>query len=391
MVDYLSESKLLSKCQFGFCGRRSTELGVTLLCDHICKNADSKLPTGCVFTDFSRAFDTISHAKLLQKSNAYGIKNFELEWFSDYLFNCKQLVNYNNTLPESGLRTSCGAPRGSILGPLLFIIFANDIVDVLRNSGIIKYANDTELYVAGKSIEIIESQLSDDLNLLAKWFKENELILKGKTEAMIFGTAKCLAILNRALKVKYQHHTVNITTSYRYFGVDIDSSLTFNNYFMTSYKKATGRLHLLNKLRFQLDTKAAVTIYRSSIIPVLTYCSVLSIFDNKLRADRLRSIDSRVTRIVNRHVDQAHTVSLPSITLIKKKHACLFVCKYIDGKFSENFAEFSSLLSHEKRTRNNSISLNLQSIRTQFLKRSVISLVLSSIIVTCTDSTFGLF
>ena len=391
MVDYLSESKLLSKCQFGFCGRRSTELGVTLLCDHICKSADSKLPTGCVFTDFSRALDTISHAKLLQKSNAYGIKNFELEWFSDYLFNCKQLVNYNNTLPESGLRTSSGAPRGSILGPLLFIIFANDIVDVLRNSGIIKYANDTELYVAGKSIEIIESQLSDDLNLLAKWFKENELILKGKTEAMIFGTAKCLAILNRALKVKYQHHTVNITTSYRYFGVDIDSSLTFNNYFMTSYKKATGRLHLLNKLRFQLDTKAAVTIYRSSIIPVLTYCSVLSIFDNKLRADRLKSIDSRVTRIVNRHVDQAHTVSLPSITLIKKKHACLFKCKYIDGKFSENFAEFSSLLSHEKRTRNNSISLNLQSIRTQFLKRSVISLVLSSIIVTCTDSTFGPF
>ena len=167
LVDYLSESKLLSKCQFGFCGRKSTELGVTLLCGHICKNADSKLLTGCVFADFSRAFDTISHAKLLQKSNACGIKHFELEWFSDYLFNCKQLVSYNNTLPESGLRT-CRAPRGSILGPLLFIIFANDIVDVLRNSGIIKYANDTELYVAGKSIEIIESQLSDDLNLLAK-------------------------------------------------------------------------------------------------------------------------------------------------------------------------------------------------------------------------------
>ena len=339
LVDYLSESKLLSKCQFGFCGRKSTELGVTFLCGHIRKNADSKLLTGCVFADFSRAFDTISHAKLLQKSNACGIKHFELEWFLDYLFNCKQLVSYNNTLPESGLRT-CGAPRGSILGPLLFIIFANDIVDVLRNSGIIKYANDTELYVAGKSIEIIKSQLSDDLNLLAKWFKENELILKGKTEAMIFGAAKCLAMLNRALKVKYQHHTVNISTSYRYFGVDIDSSLTFNNYFMILYKKATGCLHLLNKLRFQLDMKAAVTIYRSSIIPVLTYCSLLSIFDKNLRADRLKSIDSRVTRIVNRHVDQAHTVSLPSITLIKKKHACLFVCKYIDGKFRENFAEF---------------------------------------------------
>ena len=101
---------------------------------------------------------------------------------------------------------------------------------------------------------------------------------------MIFRTFKCLIMLSRALKVKYQHHTVNVITSYRYLGVDIDPSLTFNNYFITSDKKTTGRLYLLNKLWFQLDTKAAVTIYKSLIIPVLTYCSVFSIFDDKSRA-----------------------------------------------------------------------------------------------------------
>ena len=130
-------------------------------------------------------------------------------------------------------------------------------MNVLRNSRIIKYAHDTVLYVAGNNIEIIESHLSDDLNLLVEWFKLNELILnlkKGQTEAMIFGTTKRLAMLNINLKVKYQHHTVNVITSYRYLGVDIDPSLTFNGNFMTSYKKATGRLHLLNKLRFQLDS-----------------------------------------------------------------------------------------------------------------------------------------
>ena len=91
-------------------------------------------------------------------------------------------------------------------------------MNVLRNSRIIKYANDTVLYVAGNNIEIIESHLSDDLNLLVEWFKLNELILnlkKGQTEAMIFGTTKCLAMLNINLKVKYQHHTVNVITSYR--------------------------------------------------------------------------------------------------------------------------------------------------------------------------------
>ena len=118
------------------------------------------------------------------------------------------------------------------------------------------------------------------------------------------------------LKVKYLHHTFNVTTSYRYLGVDIHSSLTFNDFFMTSYKKATGRLHLLNKLQFQLDTKAAVTVYKSLIIPVLTYCRVLSMFDNKPRADHLKSIDSRATRIVNRYADDVHAVTLPSIVSI---------------------------------------------------------------------------
>ena len=86
---------------------------------------------------------------------------------------------------------TCGVPQGAIFGPL-FIIFANDMVEVLRNSRIIKYADDTVLYVPNDNIEIIESHLSDYLNMLADWFKENELILnlkKGNTEVMIFGTA----------------------------------------------------------------------------------------------------------------------------------------------------------------------------------------------------------
>ena len=80
----------LSAKRFGFRVKRSTEPAVTLLCDDFRKNANSKLLTGCVFTDFSKAFDTISHAKLLQKLNAYGIRSVEFEWFSDYLFNRKQ-------------------------------------------------------------------------------------------------------------------------------------------------------------------------------------------------------------------------------------------------------------------------------------------------------------
>ena len=130
---------------------------------------------------------------------------------------------------------------------------------------------------------------------------------------------------------------------------------------MASYKKAAGRLHLLNKSRFQLDTKIAVTIYKSLIIPVLAYYTILSIFDNKSRAARLSSIDSRATRIANIQADQAHAVTLTPTASMKMKHACMFARKCIDGKLFEKFAEYFSLMSHK----------NLPSVETEFSKRSV--------------------
>ena len=147
---------------------------------------------------------------------------------------------------------------------------------------------------------------------------------------------------------------------------------------MTSYKKTTGRLHWLNRLLFQLVTKTAATIYKPLIILVFTYCSVLSIFDNKSRADHLKSIDSGATRIVNRHVAQVHSFSLPSIASIEKKHACLFVRECIDWKLCENFAEYFSLQSHEKRTRNNSSVWICHLLELNSRKDLFISQVLSS-------------
>ena len=307
------------------------------------------------------------------KLNSYGVRYAELEWFASYLFNRKQIVNYSNTLSQPASLT-CGVPQGSILGPLLFIIYANDIVDIIQNSRIIKYADDTVLYIGGKTIDIIETHLSHDLNLLSEWFEENELILnlkKGKTEAMVFGTAKRLSMVNRDLVVQYPHHTVSVTTSYRYLGVDLDPALTFNDYFASSYKKATGRLHLLNKLRYQLNTKSAVAIYKSLILPVLTYCSLLFIYDNKSKSEKLASIDSRAIEIVNRNTDEPCAVVLPSITSIKKKRACMFVRKCLDNTVCSNFENYYTVLEHDNFTKNKSNGLKLPRVRTEFGKRSV--------------------
>jgi hypothetical protein len=152
LVDYLEEHRLLSNQQFGFRRKRSTELPATLFLDDIRRSVDSKKLVGCVFIDFSKAFDTLSHSKLLSKLTAYGITDNELEWFTSYLFQRRQLIQYNDKLSKS-CPVTCGVPQGSILGPLLFVIFANDIMDHVNNSKIIMYADDTVLYTDGQDLK----------------------------------------------------------------------------------------------------------------------------------------------------------------------------------------------------------------------------------------------
>ena len=126
LMSFLDKNSLLSEFQFGFRRGLSTELATTLLLDDIRREVDSGKLVGAVFIDLSKAFDTISHAKLLDKLSRYGINDGELEWFKDYLFSRKAVVSYNNCLSEVHEIYS-GVPQGSILGPLLFLVFFNGL------------------------------------------------------------------------------------------------------------------------------------------------------------------------------------------------------------------------------------------------------------------------
>jgi len=191
LMNFLDENKLLSTRQFGFRAKMSTELAATLLLDDIRKNVDKGQLVGAVFVDLSKAFDTISHSKLLTKLPSYGIDGKERTWFEDYLFNRSAQVSYNDVLSEAQQLKS-GVPQGSILGPLLFVLFFNDITDII-DTNIVKYADDTVIYWADKDVTNLSKILTNEMAKLEKWMDENELILnakKGKTEVLVFGTAQ---------------------------------------------------------------------------------------------------------------------------------------------------------------------------------------------------------
>ena len=188
LMKHLEFNGFLSEHQFGFRPNRSTELAVTIFTDLSGKEVEGGKATGAIFIDLSKAFDTISHSVLLEKLSRYGIQDNELNWFTDYLFLRSQIVQFKGVLSEPN-PVFTGVPQGSILGPLLFLIYFNDVPKSLCHSKIITYADDTVIFTSSKVLDAIQHNLSEDIDSLASWFGDNELIInlkKGKTELMLF-------------------------------------------------------------------------------------------------------------------------------------------------------------------------------------------------------------
>ena len=244
LLDFLEESELLNNCQYGFRKHRSTKLAATLLCDKIRREMDNGKFVGAVFIDLSKAFDTIGHGILLNKMTYYGVMGNELAWFTDYLFNRNQTVEIENILSDLE-PILCGVPQGSILGPLLFIVFFNDLVDSIRHSNVITYADDTVIYYSSNDMNKIENVLNIEMENIGAYCKENELLLnlkKGKTETMLFGTSKRINKSGRDLQIRYQYTDISFMKKYIYLGNTLDNHLLLNYNFDRAYKIASSRL-----------------------------------------------------------------------------------------------------------------------------------------------------
>ncbi len=196
------------------------------------------------------------------------INGNELSWFTDYLFGRQQYVQLGKC--TSSLQpVYSGVPQGPILGPLLFNLYFNDFADRVLMANVLLYADDTVLYVAGKDVGIIENTLTRELEEVEKYLDENELLInlkKGKTEVMLFGTAKCLSLKGRQLSVKYRGTEINTTKKYIYLGYTLDNTLKLSGCFDTAYRKCCNRLHLLSTLRHHVTADAATKIFRFAIV-----------------------------------------------------------------------------------------------------------------------------
>ena len=236
-----------------------------------------------------------------QRLPSYGVINTQLQCLTDYLFNWKQIVQlqgaFSNTTP---LYT--GVPQGSIIVPLLYLIHFNDANRTLKHAKVITYAYDTVIFTSSSDFYVVENHLNDDVQSLAAWFSENELIMnlkRGKSEAMLFGTSKRINLVNgRQLNIQVDGTCINCTTSYKYLGVALDPSRNFESHFNTIFKKAARRVNLLRRIRSSIDSATAEKIYRAMIKPAFTYCGSIILEWSNARVNQIRKIEQRSKNIL---------------------------------------------------------------------------------------------
>ena len=184
LTSFLDRYNILHKHQYGFQRGKSTKHAILDLHTNIIKEVESREKSCSIFLDFAKVFDTVNHHILLEKLKYYGIRGLPLNWFKSYLSGIHQCVKINNAQSDNKAIV-CGVPQGSVLGPLLFLIYINDIYKSAPKVCFHLFADDTCLFYSNKSYKKIEIEFNISLDNIANWLKANKLTLNVKKSNLL--------------------------------------------------------------------------------------------------------------------------------------------------------------------------------------------------------------
>ena len=247
LYNYLEEFKILYPLQFGFREKCSTTHALISITESIRQSIDNN-EFGCgIFIDLKKAFDTVNHTILLTKLNHYGIRGVVLDWFESYLSQREQFVKVNGHNSLS-LPVTCGVPQGSILGPLLFLLYVNDLPNTSSFLTFHLFADDTNIYFSGKNLSHLEATLNCELKSVAEWMKCNRLALSiSKTNFIFFHSSKLKP--NQSLRIKIDDTPIKKVDSTKYLGITFDSNLTWKSHINELCLKLSKTVGILSKVR----------------------------------------------------------------------------------------------------------------------------------------------
>jgi hypothetical protein len=343
-------------------------MAIIQLVDKIYNAVEKNETTIGIFLDLSKAFDTIDHKILIHKLELYGFRGIVLDWFKDYLYNRKQYVYYNSC--DSELKDIiCGVPQGSILGPLLFILYVNDIINTSNVLDFILFADDTTILYSNKDIRSKFGLINNELKEVSNWFRANKLSVNAtKTNYMVLGTPHMTsknknAIIddvNVSANIILDETALERVDSTKFLGVLIDECLTWKCHINCIAKTMSKNIGVMNKLKYFVPDRILYSLYCTLILPYLNYGILIWGNTCKTYLNKIVKLQKWAIRTVANSHYRSHTAPLLAkyniltITDSYKLELGVFMYKYNINELPNSFNCFFTKRSkiHNYQTRN---------------------------------------
>lgn len=370
---FFNKHNIISNKQFGFRKGIGTQDALVNLVSDIYDNMDRSKTSAALFLDLTKAFDTVSHSLLLKKLELYGIRGVALTLFKSYLSDRVQTVCINDVI-SSGRIIKCGVPQGSILGPILFNIYINDLLHININAKLLSYADDTVLYAAGDTWSQVLDSLSECMTTLKHWFDNNLLTInydktyfvpftsyinKLPTEDFILihevncspVTCNCTTVINKASSVKY-------------LGIHIDSHLRWDIHINIIIKKLRRYIYLFKNLKNILNIRSLKILYFSFIQSTLSYGNIIWGSASSTYLKKLEGTQKIILKIIfNKNKRYSSDLLFSVAEVYPLKH--LYVLSILKFMYKNDLSLYISTPNHSYGTRfnTNQIALNKKTLK----------------------------
>ena len=335
---FLHKHKIFYKYQFGFRKNHETTNALTEVIDYIYKSLDEGNYVFGIYIDLKKAFDTVQHDILLSKLQHYGIRGIAFEWFRSYLAKRKQYVITNGIQSDISDLCEYGVPQGSALGPILFLLFINDINKPLNHIIVKLFADDTNCFISGNNFNQLERLVEVELNKLQKWINANKLTINfdpKKSNYCIFKPKNKTLPPNFDRGLNIGTNVLRYKENTKYLGVILDRNLTFETHTKELNQKLVKYAGIFSKIRHFLPVSCRKIVYNAFIASRLNYGSEIYVRTNKRHIQPLAVTQNKLLRILQFKAKKTPLKSLyTAFDVIKLKdlhylNICCIVHKFI--------------------------------------------------------------
>ena len=309
MYDFIEKHNLIYKRQFGFRSKHSTTHALISTTESIKSQIDEGNIAGGVFIDLQKAFDTVNHDILCDKISYYGFVGISQQIIRSFLSNRKQYVSING-FDSSENTVMCGVPQGSTLGPLLFLLYINDLHLAMKKSVASHFADDTCISFSAKKIKSLETVLNYDLKIVADWLKANRLSLNVDKSKLIIFKSKRKIISDNSFSIKLNGYKLEPADQVKYLGLYLDKNLSFDYHINQLSKKLSRANGILAKLRHFTSKDTLISVYYSIFYSHILYACPVWTLTTLNNLNVISILQKKCLRIISFSPFNSHTNNL---------------------------------------------------------------------------------